>query len=86
MQGAFIVAIVFGSIVLALAIVGTTILTAIRILKGGVTKKQQAQEAEETRMIQEMFQHLSRMETRIEALETILLDRQKGKSDDGTNG
>jgi phage shock protein B len=85
MQGAVIVAIVFGSIVLALAIVGSTILMAIRIIKGGVTKKQQAQQAEETRMIQEMFQHLSRMETRIEALETILLDRQKGKSGDATN-
>ena len=78
MHGALIVAIVFGSIVLALAIVGSTILMAIRIIKGGVTGKQRAQEAEEARMIQEMFQHLSRMETRIEALETILLDRDKG--------
>ena len=84
MQGAVIVAIVFGSIVLGLAIVGSTILMAIRIIKGGVTKKQQAQEAEETRMIQEMFQQLSHMETRIEALETILLDQQKGKSGDTT--
>ena len=84
MQGAVIVAIVFGSIVLALAIVGSTILMAIRIIKGGVTKKQQAQQAEETRMIQEMFQQLSRMETRIEALETILLDRQKGERGEAT--
>ncbi len=84
MQGALIVAIVFGSIVLALAVVGSTILMAIRIIKGGVTRKQRTQEAEEARMIQEMFQHLSRMETRIEALETILLDRRKGKSGDET--
>jgi phage shock protein B len=85
MEGAFIVAIVFGSIVLALAVVGTTILMAIRIIKGGVTRKQRAQEAEETQLIQEMFQKLSRMEIRIEALETILLDRQKGKNGDATN-
>jgi len=85
MQGAFIVAIVFGSVVLALAIVGSTILMAIRIIKGGVSRKQQSQEAEETRMIQQMFQQLSRMETRIEALETILLDRQKGKSGNAKN-
>jgi phage shock protein B len=85
MEGAFIVAIVFGSIVLAIAIVGTTILMAIRIIKGGVSRKQQTQEAEETRLIQEMFQKLSRMEARIEALETILLDRQKGKNGDATN-
>ena len=85
MEGAFIVAIVFGSIVLALAVVGTTILMAIRIIRGGVSRKQQSQELEETRMIQEMFQKLSRMETRIEALETILLDRGKGYSGDETN-
>ena len=85
MQGALIVAIVFGSIVLGLAIVGSTILMAIRIIKGGVTRKQQMREAEEARAIQEMFQHLSRMETRIEALETILLDRQKGQTGNATN-
>ena len=85
MEGAFIIAIVFGSIVLALAVVGSTILLAIKIIKGGVTSKQRSQEAEETRMIQEMFQHLSRMENRIEALETILLDRQKGKTRNATN-
>lgn len=85
MQGALIVAIVFGSIVLALAVVGSTLLMAIRIIKGGVSKKHRAQEAEEAGMIQEMFQQLSRMEKRIEALETILLDRQKGKSGNATN-
>ena len=85
MQGTFIVAIVFGSIIIALAVVGSTILMAIKIIKGGVTKKQQTQDAEETRMIQEMFQQLSRMETRVEALETILLDRQKGKTRNATN-
>ena len=85
MQGALIVAIVFGSIVLALAIIGSTILMAIRIIKGGVTKKQQARQAEEARTIQEMFQQLSRMEKRIEALETILLDQQKGQTGNATN-
>lgn len=85
MDAAFIVAIVFGSIVLALAVVGSTILMAIKIIKGGVGRKQQAQEAEEARMIQEMYRHLSRMEARVEALETILLDRQKGKNGHATN-
>jgi phage shock protein B len=85
MQGAFIVAIVFGSIVLALAVVGSTILMAIKIIKGGVTRKQQTEEAEEARVVQQIYQELSRMEARIEALETILLDRQKGKTEDATN-
>ena len=39
MPGVFIVAIVFGGTVLALAIIGSTILMAIKILKGGVSRK-----------------------------------------------
>ncbi len=78
MQGALIFAIVFGSIVLALAIIGSTILMAIKILRGGLSRKGQKLEAEEAKMIQEIYQGLSRMEERVEALETIILD-SKGK-------
>ena len=78
MQGALIVTIVFGGIVLALAIIGSTILMAIKILRGGLSRKGQKFEAEEARMIQEIYQGLSRMEERVEALETIILD-SKGK-------
>ena len=77
MPGVFIVAIVFGGTVLALAIIGSTILMAIKILKGGVSRKGQRFESEEARMIQEMYQGLSRMEERVEALETIILDRER---------
>ena len=73
-----IVAIVFGGIVLALAIIGSTILMAIKILRGGLSRKGQKLEAEEAKMIQEIYQGLSRMEERVEALETIVLD-SKGK-------
>lgn len=78
MQGALIFVIIFGSIVLALAIIGSTILMAIKILRGGVSRKGQKLEAEEAKMIQEIYQGLSRMEERVEALETIILD-SKGK-------
>ena len=78
MQGALIVTIVFGGIVLALAIIGSTILMAIKILRGGLSRKGQKLEAEEAKMIQEIYQGLSRMEERVEALETIVLD-SKGK-------
>ena len=81
MHGAVIVAIVFIGIVLALAIIGGTILIAIKILKGGVSRKSQRYQAEEARMIQEIYQGLSRMEERVESLETILLDREKEKKD-----
>ena len=77
MHGIMIVAIVFGGIVLALAIVGSTILMAIKILKGDVSRKGQKHQAEETRMIQEIYQGFSRMEERVEALETIILDHKR---------
>lgn len=85
MHGVFIVTIVFGGIVLSLAVIGATILMTIRILKGGVTRKQQQYEADEAKMIQEIYQGLSRMEERVESLETILLDRKKGTAGNETN-
>ena len=81
MNSVFIVAIVFGGLVLALAIIGSTILIGIRIVKGGFSRKGQAYQADETRMIQELYQGLSKMEERVDALETILLDQdRKGKA------
>ena len=77
MQGAVIVSIVFGGIVLALAIIGGTILMAIKILKGGFSRKDQRNQAEEARLIQEIYQGFERMEERVEALETILLDHDR---------
>ena len=74
MKEALIVAIIFGSLVLIPAVVGGTIIMSIKLLKGGARKNQ----AEDSKIIQEIYQGLSRMEERVEALETILLDRQKG--------
>jgi len=81
MDGAFITAIVFGGIVLSLTVIGATLLMAIKILKGGVSRKQQRRQAEETQVIQEMYRQLSRMEARIDSLEAILLDHRKDKFD-----
>jgi hypothetical protein len=77
MQGPVIVAIVFGGTVLCLAIIGSTILMAIKILKGGVSRKGQQNQADEAKIIQEIYQGLSKMEQRVEALETIILDRKE---------
>ncbi len=77
MHGILILTIVFGSIILCLAIIGSTILMAIKILKGGMSRKDQGIQAEEAKMIQEMYQGLSRMEGRVEALETIILDHER---------
>jgi phage shock protein B len=77
MHGVLIVAIVFGGSVLVVAIIGSTLLMAIKILKGGLSRKGQRVQSEEARMIQEIYQGLSRMEGRVEALETIILERER---------
>ncbi|OPX37033.1 MAG: phage-shock protein [Desulfobacteraceae bacterium 4484_190.2] len=77
MSGILILTIIFGGTILALAIIGSTILMAIKILKGGLSQKDQKLQTDEARMIQEIYQGLSRMEGRVEALETIILDRER---------
>jgi phage shock protein B len=76
MKEVLIVAIVFGSILLALAIIPGAILLAIKFFRGGQSAGDQT---EETKMIQEIYTALSRMEERVEALETILLDQEGRK-------
>jgi phage shock protein B len=51
------------------------VLLILAVIRRG--NKAQHVSVEETRMIQEMFQGLTRMESRIDALETILLDKMK---------
>jgi phage shock protein B len=77
MQNAIIVGIVFSGIVLALAIIGGTILMGIKIAKGGISRKSQQSHTEDAKMIQEMYLGLTRMEERVEALETILLEKER---------
>jgi len=77
MHTVLILSVIFGGSLLALAIVGSTILIAIKIIKGGISRSGQKSQTEETRMIQEIYQGLSRMEERVDALETIVLDRTK---------
>ena len=74
MNHVLIVAIVFGSVVLIPAIIGGTILLSIKLLKGKTSRKNQA---DDSKVVQEIYQGLSQMEERVEALETILLDREK---------
>ena len=75
MQAVFIVAIVFTGIVLCIGIVAGTILMAIRMRHNGLSKKSRQEQADEARMVQELYQGLSDMEKRVESLETILMDR-----------
>jgi hypothetical protein len=81
MSAVLIVLIVFAGLVLSLAVVGGTILMSIRLRHGGLSKKGRQQEVAEAEMIQEIYSGLSRMEKRIDTLETILMDRS-GKEKD----
>ncbi|NWH04878.1 phage-shock protein [Desulfobacter latus] len=70
-----------GGSILALIILGIIIIGIIRATKaGGISKHEKDARIEETRMIQDIYNALPKMEERIEALETILIERghQKG--------
>jgi hypothetical protein len=81
MNSALIVAIVFGSFVLIPAVIGGTILMSIKLLKGGASRKDYAQDS---KIFQEIYQGLSVMEERVDALETILLGQDKKDRKDET--
>jgi phage shock protein B len=77
MHQVLIVAIVFGSIIIALAIVPVTILYAVKIIKGGWSGNRKGLADQEAKMIQEIYHGLTQMEERVEALETLLLEKEK---------
>ena len=79
MPGAIIVSIVFGGIVLALAVLGATFLLAIKLIKAGTSRTGPNPVRDEEKLLQEIDTGLSRLEQRVEALETILLDQRKEK-------
>jgi phage shock protein B len=59
------------------AVIGGIFLKALKIWKGVPSEQSPQLQEEETKLIQELYQGLSKMEERVEALETILLDRQR---------
>ena len=74
MTPVLIVAIVFGGFVMTVAIIAGTILMAMRMRQSGLSPKSRKEQAEEARLIQELYQGLQKMESRVESLETILMD------------
>jgi len=78
MHGATIIGIAMGGFILFLATVGLIVIGIIRAAKtGGISKKDRRAHDEETQMIQDLYHGLSKMEERVEALETILIERRK---------
>lgn len=77
MNAVFIVAIIFGSIVTLVSLVCGTILLILKMRQsGGISATDRKQKEQEAQMIQEIYHGLASMETRIESLETILMDHQ----------
>jgi phage shock protein B len=60
-----------------LAICGFIFLRALRILKGDPNQRSREAAMEEIRLMQELHDGLQRMEKRVEALETIILDQSR---------
>ena len=78
MTGALIVAICIGGAILLIVTIGLLIIGIIKVAKtGGLSKKEKQTRTDETQMIQDIYHGLSKMEERVEALETILIERQK---------
>ncbi|RJP20398.1 MAG: phage-shock protein [Candidatus Abyssobacteria bacterium SURF_5] len=76
MTGVIIVGIVLSSVLIAMGIIAATIV-AIKRPKDSFPRLRGADQKGETQMIQELHDGLLRMEKRVEALETILLERER---------
>ncbi len=83
--GVLAVLLIFGTPFVA--VIGGLLIVALKILRGSSSRQSRQLQAEETKLIQELYQGLSRIEERVEALETILFDqdRKEGKVTSGTS-
>lgn len=73
MNPVIIVAIVFGSLVTLAGLLCGTVLVIMKMRQSNPIRSKQNL-SDEAMMIQELYRGLERMEQRIEALETILMD------------
>ena len=78
MHGIMFVGFFIGGAILLLATLGLILIGIIRAAKtGGISKKDKQTHSDETKMIQDIFYGLSKLDERIDALDTILIERQK---------
>jgi phage shock protein B len=59
------------------AIIGGTLVALVKVVTGSGSREDSRDAADEARMIQEIHEGLMRMEERVEALETLMLDRDR---------
>ncbi len=72
-----LVPIVVVFIVIGLPVMAGTLIALAKILKGGSAKSGGAASREETELMQDIHRTLARLEKRIDALETIVLEKPK---------
>ncbi|MBI9089484.1 MAG: phage-shock protein [Desulfobacterium sp.] len=77
MKGLCFLGFMFVGGLLVLAVVCGVFFLVVKMMRGGLGTGGGTDQSEETRMIQEIYQGLSRMEERVDSLETILMERQK---------
>ena len=65
--------------VMVLATIGFTVILIIRTAKGSPARRAEKLDASETRIIQEIHAGLTKMDKRIESLETLVLDVDRSK-------
>ena len=73
--GTLAVLLIFGTPFIAVA--GGIVIKVLKVVTGGPSRQGERLRAEEAAQMQTLYQGLSRMEERIEALETLLLERDK---------
>ncbi|MCF8032469.1 MAG: hypothetical protein K9K66_08160 [Desulfarculaceae bacterium] len=71
-----VLAAILAFILLALGILGGVAVSIVRLIKGPKGKQTAQADEDEARLIQDLHKGLTRMESRIDALETIMLERQ----------
>ncbi len=63
------------------AIIGGLAVEALKVVRQGDGRAGRQASAEETRLVQQMHEMLQKMEERIEALETLLIDREQKREE-----
>jgi phage shock protein B len=67
----------FPFIISLVSILCGTLIIMVGILKGRRSKQDRIIEADDTQMLQELNHNMTRMEDRIESLETIIIERER---------
>jgi phage shock protein B len=66
-------------IVIGVPVICGTILALAKTVQGGGRKSGNKLDEEQTRILQELHRGMNRMEARVEALETIILERDRAR-------